>query len=145
MQDTYTCTVNKKTTTCTITSTAINTMATATTTTNSKLPEANLLGVIVVQFYLWLKFSFPLFQTHYHTVHYHTQKQRNWILALFVWCNIQIVFTELTQNKQWSIISVAALTKNGLLQVVVVLSVYLFWCFCILCFNFSFGWMTWKL
>ena len=51
--------------------------ATTTTTTNSKLPEANLLGVIVVQFYQWLKFSFPLFQTHYHTVHYHAQKQRN--------------------------------------------------------------------
>ena len=82
MQDTYTCTVNKKIKRLqhgTITSTAINTMATATTTTttNSKLPEANLLGVIVIQFYQWLKFSFPLFQTHYHTVHYHTQKQRN--------------------------------------------------------------------
>ena len=103
-------------------------MATATTTTNSKLPEANLLGIIVVQFYPWLKFSFPLLQMHYHIVHYHTQKQRNWILALFVWCNIQIVlyFTELTQNKQWSIISVAALTKNGLLQVVVVLLYFVF-------------------
>ena len=61
-------------------------MATATTTTNSKLPEANLLGIIVVQFYLWLKFSFSLFQTHYHTVYYHTppKKELNFSLVCLV-------------------------------------------------------------
>ena len=33
---------------------------------------------VVVQFYPWLKFSFLLFQTHYHVIiiHYHTQKQK---------------------------------------------------------------------
>ena len=33
---------------------------------------------VVVQFYPWFKFSFLLFQTHYHVIiiHYHTQKQK---------------------------------------------------------------------
>ena len=38
-----------------------------------------MLGVyVVVQFYPWFKFSFLLFQTHYHVIiiHYHTQKQK---------------------------------------------------------------------
>ena len=32
----------------------------------------------MVQFYPWFKFSFLLFQTHYHIIiiHYHTQKQK---------------------------------------------------------------------
>ena len=37
------------------------------------------LGVsVVVQFYPWFKFSFLLFQAHYHVIiiHYHTQKQK---------------------------------------------------------------------
>ena len=35
-------------------------------------------GNVVVQFYPWFKFSFLLFQTHYHVIiiHYHTQKQK---------------------------------------------------------------------
>ena len=35
-------------------------------------------GYVVVQFYPWFKFSFLLFQTHYHVIiiHYHTQKQK---------------------------------------------------------------------
>ena len=33
---------------------------------------------VVVQFYPWFKFSFLLFQAHYHVIiiHYHTQKQK---------------------------------------------------------------------
>ena len=33
---------------------------------------------VVAQFYPWFKFSFLLFQTHYHVIiiHYHTQKQK---------------------------------------------------------------------
>ena len=35
-------------------------------------------GYVVAQFYPWFKFSFLLFQTHYHVIiiHYHTQKQK---------------------------------------------------------------------
>ena len=33
---------------------------------------------VVIQFYPWFKFSFLLFQAHYHVIviHYHTQKQK---------------------------------------------------------------------
>ena len=31
---------------------------------------------VVVQFYPWFKFYFPLFQTHYHTLQYPKQKQK---------------------------------------------------------------------
>ena len=42
-----------------------------------RLPS-NLGVYVVVQFYPWFKFSFLLFQTHYHVIiiHFHTQKQK---------------------------------------------------------------------
>ena len=44
----------------------------------SSFPCSRVHIYVVVQFYPWFKFSFLLFQTHYHVIiiHYHTQKQK---------------------------------------------------------------------
>ena len=37
---------------------------------NKTMIPFTLVGYVVVQFYPWFKFCFPLFQTHYHTLQY---------------------------------------------------------------------------
>ena len=61
------------------------------------LPQRILCNMyVVVQFYPWLKFYFPLFQTHYHTLRYPTTKENK------IWTKDKIE----PQHTQWISLSI---------------------------------------
>ena len=43
---------------------------------NKTIIPLTLVRYVVVQFYPWFKFCFPLFQTHYHTLQYPQTKEK---------------------------------------------------------------------